>query len=299
VRRSGAGARRARTYVHIFATKLNPSYDVRRPDHAGVTWHHADTHDRDQPASSSGTCSSRSGWCVLPREGPARLRILWNQDLLIDGPMKLGIMAHAWAFDRSSTCPTSTGAVGRVLVPELTGLGYVTKNGFDPALVPEGVTKAPHRVIHISRPERGLRPLLAMWPAVKAKRAGRRALSVPLLVDVRPGKGWGRKSASATTRPLARCSRRSAGSSTSANSGRPTLYHAIAASAVMWYPGVVDFAETSCIAAIEAQACGTPFVGSWKGALPETVPSGVLIQGRRDKDARLSDGGRRPCSRIC
>jgi hypothetical protein len=30
--------------------------------------------------------------------------------------------------------------------------------------------------------------------------------------------------------------------------GKAALYHAIAGSAVMWYPGVVDFAETSCIA---------------------------------------------------
>jgi 2-polyprenyl-3-methyl-5-hydroxy-6-metoxy-1,4-benzoquinol methylase len=47
----------------------------------------------------------------------------------------------------------------------------------------------------------------------------------------------------------------------------------------MWYPGVPTFAETSCVAAVEAQACGTPFVGSLKGALPETCPSGVFIAG--------------------
>src|SRR5690606_29967739 len=59
--------------------------------------------------------------------------------------------------------------------------------------------------------------------------------------------------------------------------GKPAPYRAIAEAAVMWYPGVASFAETSCIAAIEAQACGTPFVGSHKGALTETVPYGVLV----------------------
>jgi glycosyltransferase involved in cell wall biosynthesis len=57
----------------------------------------------------------------------------------------------------------------------------------------------------------------------------------------------------------------------------------------MWYPGISNFAETSCIAAIEAQACGTPFVGSLKGALPETArPSyeaGLLIPGVAESDA--------------
>jgi 2-polyprenyl-3-methyl-5-hydroxy-6-metoxy-1,4-benzoquinol methylase len=61
--------------------------------------------------------------------------------------------------------------------------------------------------------------------------------------------------------------------------GKAALYQAISEAAVMWYPGVPHFAETSCLASIESQACGTPFVGSFKGALPESVPHGILIEG--------------------
>jgi 2-polyprenyl-3-methyl-5-hydroxy-6-metoxy-1,4-benzoquinol methylase len=71
--------------------------------------------------------------------------------------------------------------------------------------------------------------------------------------------------------------------------GKPALYQALAESAVLWYPGIVNFGETSCIAAIESQACGTPLVASYKGALPETAApahaAGHLIRGDAMKDA--------------
>jgi glycosyltransferase involved in cell wall biosynthesis/2-polyprenyl-3-methyl-5-hydroxy-6-metoxy-1,4-benzoquinol methylase len=49
----------------------------------------------------------------------------------------------------------------------------------------------------------------------------------------------------------------------------------------MVYPGVPDFDETSCIAALEAQACRTPLVASRKGGLIETLAhgAGALIGG--------------------
>jgi len=53
----------------------------------------------------------------------------------------------------------------------------------------------------------------------------------------------------------------------------------IAESALMVYPGIFNFAETSCIAALEAQACGTPLVASHRGALPETLKGGKLVYG--------------------
>jgi glycosyltransferase involved in cell wall biosynthesis/2-polyprenyl-3-methyl-5-hydroxy-6-metoxy-1,4-benzoquinol methylase len=66
------------------------------------------------------------------------------------------------------------------------------------------------------------------------------------------------------------------------------LYKEISEAAVMWYPGVYNFAETNCIAAMEANACGTPLVGSLKGALVETAKPSfdahLLIPGNAEKD---------------
>lgn len=54
----------------------------------------------------------------------------------------------------------------------------------------------------------------------------------------------------------------------------------LATARAMIYPGVPgDFREISCIAAFEAQACGTPIVAIAKGALPETIApdAGILV----------------------
>ncbi|MCR4338926.1 MAG: methyltransferase domain-containing protein [Gemmatimonadaceae bacterium] len=59
------------------------------------------------------------------------------------------------------------------------------------------------------------------------------------------------------------------------------LYREIAKSELMLYPGVPNFAETGCIAATEAQACGTPLIATRIGAIPETLheDAGRLIAG--------------------
>jgi 2-polyprenyl-3-methyl-5-hydroxy-6-metoxy-1,4-benzoquinol methylase/glycosyltransferase involved in cell wall biosynthesis len=219
---------------------------------------------------------------VFRHKVKARLRILWNQDLLVDGSMKLAIMAHAFAFDKVVYVSEFHRRQWEELVPELTPLGYVTKNGFDPALVASGVPKDPSRVIYISRPERGLRPLLAMWPLLKAK-VPDATLHLCRYSSMYDAHGWG-EVCKRYDQAVAILQNDVGGVVHLGELGKAALYHAIAASAVMWYPGVVDFGETSCIAAIEAQANGTPFVGSYKGALTETVPSGTLIKGDADKD---------------
>ncbi len=263
--------------VHIATTKL--AEDAETLDAWGVAWHH-----------------TRDLWSLLPIIDPdvvvalrapnvfglpvaARYRILWNQDMLVGEPAKLGIMAHAWAYDELAYVSQYQRKQWEGVAPELKGLGWVTKNGFDPAHVPATVTKIPHRIIHISRPERGLGPLLAMWPELK-RRVPDAELHVCRYQSMYDGEGSAVKAmCEHFDRMVAQVNGMTGGITYLGALGKKELYQAIADAAVMWYPGVVDFAETSCIAAIEAQACGTPFVGSYKGALPETVPHGVLIHG--------------------
>lgn len=267
--------------VHIFTAQLGA--DAPRFDQAGVMWH---------PTSHLGKQGILSDWDVfvalrMPdvlRTVTAKFKILWNQDLMHDEPMKNHVMGSAWAFDASLYVSEYHRKQWEGLAPELAGIGHVTRNGFDPTLVtdPRTITKAPNRIIHISRPERGLSPLLTMWPLLRAK-VPDAELHLCRYSSMYDAQGWGKVCAKFDER-VADVHARVGGITYLGELGKPALYKAIAESAVMWYPGVAAFAETSCIAAIEAQANGTPFVGSFKGALPETVPHGVLIKGDADED---------------
>jgi 2-polyprenyl-3-methyl-5-hydroxy-6-metoxy-1,4-benzoquinol methylase/glycosyltransferase involved in cell wall biosynthesis len=265
--------------VHLFATKLDPACVGQ--DQAGVTWHRAE---------DLGHLNAFMDWDVFtvlrmfPVFGqihvPARLRLLWNQDLLTDPK---AYMSTAFAVDGHVFVSEYHRRQYEDRLPELgTVLSYVTKNGYAADLVPADAVKDPNRIIHISRPERAVRPLMAMWPAFK--RAHPHAtLQLCRYSSMYDATGWGQVCAS-YDREVARVNSEVGGIEYLGELGKPALYQAIAEAAVMWYPGVADFAETSCIAAIEAQACGTPFVGSYKGALPETVPGGVLVRGDADAD---------------
>jgi glycosyltransferase involved in cell wall biosynthesis/2-polyprenyl-3-methyl-5-hydroxy-6-metoxy-1,4-benzoquinol methylase len=267
--------------VHIFATKL--ADEAIGPDHAGVFWHPADDHENVNLFMEWDVFVALRMVHCFSSKVRARLRILWNQDLLFDGPMKMGIMAHAWAYDKVVYVSEFHRRQWEDMLPELKALGYVTRNGFDPALVGKDIEKDPDQIIHISRPERGLRPLLEMWPALKQVRPNAK-LKVCRYSSMYDEHGWGEVCKS-YDRAVAAANDVCGGIEYLGELGKPALYRAIAQSAVMWYPGVSDFAETSCIAAVESQANGTPFVGSYKGALPETVPSGALIRGNT-KEAR-------------
>lgn len=260
--------------VHIFATKL--SADAVGPDHAGVTWH---------PADHFAQTNSWIEWDVVvalrmhhwfAQPVHARLRILWNQDLLLPG-VGGSIMSVAWQLDRLIYVSEYHRQQWEDMQPELRPIGWVTKNGHDASLVPADVTKDPNRIIHISRPERGLEPILAMWPELRKQRPNA-TLQICRYSSMYDAGGWGRVCAS-YDQAVQQVNAEVGGIEYLGELGKADLYRAIAEAAVMWYPGVDSFAETSCIAAVEAQANGTPFVGSWKGALPETVPSGILVKG--------------------
>ncbi len=270
--------------VHLFTTQL--AADAVGPDHAGVVWHPL---DEFQTLNSfiewDVVCALRMMQTFAAHPVFARLRILWSQDLLVPGQMQSTVMAIAWAMDHIAYVSAYHRAQWEALQPELTALGWVTKNGFDPAHLPTApVYRNPNRIIHISRPERGLGPLLAMWPKLKALEpaAELQICRYSSMYDQGPG-SWSDVCASFDAR-VKQLNDEVGGITYLGELNKPQLYQAISEAAVMWYPGVASFAETSCIAAIEAQACGTPFVGSYRGGLPETVPGGVLIPGDAEKD---------------
>jgi glycosyltransferase involved in cell wall biosynthesis/2-polyprenyl-3-methyl-5-hydroxy-6-metoxy-1,4-benzoquinol methylase len=266
--------------VHIFATKLDE--DAQGDDQAGVAWH---------PVDHLAVLNQYIEWDVFTalrmfmifgsHRINARLRMLWNQDLLIGEQPKNACMSTAWQMDHVAYVSEFHRRQWEELVPELQSFGWVTRNGFDPTLVPRDVTKKPNQIIHISRPERAIAPILAMWPELRKQRPDAE-LMLCRYSSMYDAGGWGRICED-FDRQVAAVNERVGGITYLGELGKPALYRAIAESAVMWYPGIVDFAETGCIAAVEAMACGSPFVGSYKGALPETAkPSmdrGFLIRG--------------------
>jgi len=266
--------------VIAFTTKLHP--EALPIDHAGVQWLSAHEIDGMSRVVDFDVFVSLRMPHVFALPVRAKYRMLWNQDLMIGEEPKNFTMALSWAYDEVAYVSEYHRKQWEGCLPELAPIGWATKNGYDPAYVPVDAVKNPNRIIHVTRPERGLRPILAMWPELK-RRYPSAELHLCRYNSMYDASGWGRVCASYDDAVQA-VNAKVGGITYLGELGKADLYKAIAESAVMWYPGVADFAETSCIAAIEAQACGTPFVGSWKGALPETVPNGILIQGDADRD---------------
>jgi len=271
--------------VHVFATQLEDGL-AGHVDQGGVIWHPlADFSPMNQFLEWDVVCALRmfAGFGAAPIY--ARLRLLWNQDLLVPGAMQAGVMSVAWAIDHCCYVSAYHRAQWDALQPELAPLGWVTRNGFDPRDLPAfAVTKDPTRIIHTSRPERGLGPLLQMWPALKAQRphATLQICRYSSMYDRGPG-SWSDVCAEWDQR-VQQVNAEVGGITYLGELTKPQLYQAISEAAVLWYPGVATFAETNCISALEAEACLTPFVGSYRGALPETSPTGILIRGDAARD---------------
>lgn len=269
--------------VHIFAGRL--SDDAVGPDSAGVQWHKiTDFTDMNKFLEWDVVCSLRMLRAFAGPPIHARLRLLWNQDLMIPGTMQSQVMSIAWAIDHSIYVSEYHRRQWEQLQPELAGIGWTTRNGYDPQFVPATSHKDPNRIIHISRPERGLGPLLQMWPLLKKQKpeAELQICRYSSMYDQGPG-SWS-DVCSQWDRAIAHVNKEVGGITYLGELNKKQLYQAIADAAVMWYPGLSTFAETNCIAALESAACGTPFVGSYRGALPETSPTGILIPGIAEAD---------------
>lgn len=262
--------------VFVYATKLDKGADGIDQD--GVAWHPMEAFlPANQFLTWDVVCSLRM-YHWLGTSIKARLRMLWNQDLLV-GQAGEAVMSVAWNIDKITYVSDYHRRQWEDVQPELKPIGWVTKNGYDPQFVPAQATKDPNRIIHISRPERGLGPLLAMWPKLKAAHTAA-TLQICRYASMYDGEGGNvREACLSFDRQVQIVNEQVGGIEYLGSLNKEQLYRAIADAAVMWYPGIAGFAETSCIAAIESQACGTPFVGSLRGALPETVPSGILVTG--------------------
>ena len=267
--------------VHVFAADLQAPPQL---DSAGVKWHPLDQLKGDYLHWTWDVFVGLRIVEFFQSPPHARYRILWNQDLLIHSGQYRGqparVMSMLWGVDRLAYVSQYHRAQWEGAMPDASSLGWVTRNSFDPADLPNApVEKDPYRIIHISRPERGLGPLLAMWPALRA-RVPQATLALCRYQSMYDGEGSAvRQSCLDYDAEVARVNAEVGGITWLGSLSKPDLYRAISGAAVMWYPGIDSFAETSCIAAIEAQACGTPLVASYTGALPETAPAAILIDG--------------------
>lgn len=155
---------------------------------------------------------------------------------------------------------------------------FVTRNGVDLTMFKPSEKRSRHRLIYVSRPDRGLGVLLELFPHIRQQvpDAELHIYSYQLLGD--------------SLDELIYQKTQQPGVYLHGSLPKSDLAAEMALARLMVYPST--WQETSCIAAIEAQASGTPVVASTLAALSETVHDGVsgyLIPG----DPRTAEFGRR------
>lgn len=284
--------------VQSFATRLE-----KPGEYDGVMWHRAET-----DLGSALSFLTPDVFVALRIPTPyihfridAGLTVLWNEDLLVD-PQVVSTLSQVDELWYVSAYHRQQWERADSIVPRMAS--WVTKNGIDLALYPvrvepgvsewaDGATisRDPHRYIYISRPERALRPLLELWPQIR-EADPQATLGICRYRSMYDGEGTVvQQMVDGYDLMTQQVAEKVGGIEWLGQLGKRQLAEAIAGCRAMLYPGVADFAETGCIAATEAQACGTPLIASWRGALPETLhpQAGILIDGNPDEDAYQAD----------
>ncbi|MBI4185300.1 MAG: glycosyltransferase [Proteobacteria bacterium] len=210
----------------------------------------------------------------------SRLNLLWCHDLAL-GRSAAAFKGVLWNVDRVMLLSDFHARQHREVYDLPERLIWRTRNGIDLARFRglESVPRDRKRMVYASRPERGLDVLLdSILPRLLARDPGLRLAvfgydnPVPHLADFYAAlkdKAAGFGASVEWVGPLA----------------KDALYREYARSGLLVYPtpspGQPQFAEVSCITAMEAMAAGLPIVASAWGALPETVApdAGRLIDG--------------------
>jgi glycosyltransferase involved in cell wall biosynthesis len=142
-----------------------------------------------------------------------------------------------------------------------------TRNGFSPELVPETSDRDWTRCAYSSTPFRGLDVLLRMFPLMRQR-------TPTLRLDVFSSMkvyGWNSESDQEEFGAIYKAAMQ-AGVTWHGSIAQPQLMQHLSRTGLLLYPNT--FAETSCIAAIEAQACGAVVITTARAALAETVEHG-------------------------
>jgi glycosyltransferase involved in cell wall biosynthesis len=159
-----------------------------------------------------------------------------------------------------------------------------TRNGFRDDLVrrieADNPVKNWTNGVYSSTPFRGLEGVLAMFPRLRRRVPG---LSLDVYSSMKVY-GWDQDNDREAYDPIYRMADQK-GVTMHGSVGQEILLNSLARSGFLLYPNTFD--ETSCISAIEAQACGAVVVTSAKAGLKETVAdgeTGVCIPGEPRSD---------------
>ncbi len=206
----------------------------------------------------------------------AGLKVLWNHDLLVKPePLarRLEQLDLALVLSRFHAADYQGGLPA--LAPKLA----LTRNGLDLDFLEQasqGVARKPGRVTYVSRPERGLKILLKhIWPELRRRLPG---LSLDIcgyqMIDTPAQAGWQREN-----REIQDLIAASPGVRVLGGLAKRAYYAHLASCQCLLYP--CAFPEISCLAALEAQALGTPLLTSDSFALSESVQlPEFLVAGR-------------------
>jgi len=195
----------------------------------------------------------------------AALKVLWNHDTL-DNPKELR-MVHD-EIDLFLVLSNFHKDNFLVRLPQLDDRLVVTRNGLDFELMDQSKADAvdPHKLIYASRPERGLKTLLAdIWPRLhrwnpdlKLHVCGYQIK----LTNIPP-------QLAELYRHVNMLLESTPGLVVLGGLSKRDYYRHLSESALMLYPSV--FPEVSCLAALESQALGVPILTSDAFALSESV----------------------------
>ncbi len=144
---------------------------------------------------------------------------------------------------------------------------FATRNGFCTELIPEQGPREWTQCAYSSTPFRGLDVLLQMFPQMR-NRIPNLSLDVFSSMQVY---GWSREADQKAFGAMYAAAEQP-GVTWHGSIAQPVLMEHLLRTGLFLYPNT--FAETSCMAAIEAQACGAVVITTARAALTETVENG-------------------------